>query len=222
MDIPPMRFAARLILLLAAALPTAAVADARAQLDAFARGLDGLSGRFEQTVHDPGGKPLETSTGTLALKAPRQFRWVYEAPYAQVIVADGLNVWVHDVDLEQVTVRAQSSAESQSPLTVLTDLSLLDRDFKVSARPDADGLQWLRLESKAEEPAFKSCDLGFAGNALVQMVLVDHLGQVNRIRFEGWQRNPAFAADAFSFTVPEGADLVGEPVEGAEAFPVRD
>lgn len=217
-----MRLAARLMLLLAVVLPGSAFADARAQLDAFSRGLDGLTGRFEQVVFDPLGKPLETSTGTLALKAPRQFKWVYEAPYAQVIVADGLNVWIHDVDLEQVTVRGQSSAESQSPLTVLTDLSLLERDFKVTARPDADGMQWLRLESGAEEPAFKACDLGFRGNALVQMLLIDHLGQANRITFSGWQRNPSFAADAFSFTVPEGADLVGEPVEGAEAFPIRD
>lgn len=217
-----MRFAARFALLLAAVLPGAAFADARAQLDAFSRGLDGLTGRFEQVVSDPSGQPLETSTGTLALKAPRQFKWVYEAPFAQVIVADGLNVWIHDVDLEQVTVRGQSGAESQSPLTVLTDLSLLEREFALSARPDADGLQWLRLESKAEEPAFQSCDLGFAGNALAQMILTDHLGQENRIAFTGWQRNPAFAADAFAFSVPEGADLVGEPVEGAEAFPVRD
>lgn len=217
-----MRLARRFAVLLLAALPTAAFADARAQLDAFSRGLDGLTGRFEQTVSDPSGKPLETSTGTLALKAPRQFRWVYEAPYAQVIVADGLNVWIHDVDLDQVTVRAQSSAESQSPLTVLTDLSQLDRDFKVSARPDADGLQWLRLESKAEEPTFQSCDLGFAGNALARMELTDLLGQANRITFGEWRRNPAFGAEAFSFTVPEGADLVGEPVEGAESFPVRD
>lgn len=217
-----MRLLARFALLLAAVLPGAAFADARAQLDTFSRGLDGLSGRFEQVVFDPLGKPLETSTGTLALKAPRQFRWVYEAPYAQVIVADGLNVWIHDVDLEQVTVRAQSSAESQSPLTVLTDLSMLDRDFKVTPRPESDGVQWLRLESLAEEPAFQSCDLGFAGNALDRMVLTDHLGQRNEIRFSGWQRNPAFAANAFAFSVPEGVDLVGEPVEGAEAFPIRD
>lgn len=217
-----MRFAAALAAVLLASLPGAASADARAQLDAFARGLDGLTGRFEQTVSDPSGKPLETSAGTLALQAPRQFKWVYEAPYAQVIVADGLNVWIHDVDLEQVTVRGQSGAESQSPLTVLTDLSMLDRDFKVSPRPDSDGLQWLRLESKAEEPAFQSCDLGFAGNALDRMVLTDHLGQRNEIRFNGWQRNPTFAVDAFAFSVPEGVDLVGEPVEGAEAFPIRD
>lgn len=217
-----MRFAAVLAAVLLASLPGAAFADARAQLDAFARGLDGLTGRFEQTVSDPSGKPLETSTGTLALQAPRQFRWVYEAPYAQVIVADGLNVWIHDVDLEQVTVRGQSGAESQSPLTVLTDLAMLDRDFKVTPRPDADGVQWLRLESKAEEPAFQSCDLGFAGNALDRMVLTDHLGQRNEIRFSGWQRNPTFAADAFAFSVPEGVDLVGEPVKGAEAFPIRD
>jgi outer membrane lipoprotein carrier protein len=216
-----MRLALRLatsILLLAQG---AAWAGARAQLDTFSRGLSGLSGTFEQTVYDPDGKPLDSSSGTLALKAPRLFRWQAEAPFPQVIVADGLNVWIHDVDLEQVTVRAQSAAEAQSPLTVLTDLSLLDREFNVAAQPDADGLAWLRLTAKAEDPAFQSCDLGFRDGTLSRMVLRDHLGQRNEIRFADWKRNPTFAADAFRFDVPEGADVVGEPVQGAEVFPVR-
>jgi outer membrane lipoprotein carrier protein len=197
-------------------------ADARAQLDAFARGLDSLRGTFVQSVTTADGRPGETSEGSLALKAPRQFRWNYDSPFPQLIVADGLNVWIHDVDLEQVTVRAQSTEEAQSPLSVLTDLSLLDRDFTVSARPDADGVAWLRLVSKAEEPAFQHCDLGFQGEALVRMVLVDHLGQRNELRFGRWERNVALPDDLFRFVPPEGADVVGEPVQGAEAFPVRD
>jgi outer membrane lipoprotein carrier protein len=105
-----------------AAASSTAIADARAQLDAFSKGLDGLRGSFVQNVIPADGGQGETSSGTLALKAPRQFRWTYAEPFPQEIVADGLNVWIHDVDLEQVTVRGQSGAESQSPLTVLTDL----------------------------------------------------------------------------------------------------
>ncbi len=205
-----------------AAASSAAIADARAQLDAFSKGLDGLRGSFVQTVIPAAGGEGETSRGTLALKAPRQFRWNYAEPFPQEIVADGLNVWIHDVDLEQVTVRGQSGEEAQSPLTVLTDLGLLERDYTVETMPDASGIAWLRLVPKAEEPAFKSCELGFQGNALARMVLTDHLGQRNELRFGAWERNPVFAADAFRFVVPEGTDLVGEPVEGAEAFPVRD
>jgi outer membrane lipoprotein carrier protein len=207
-------------LLLATA--SAHAAGARAQLDAFANGLDALAGSFVQEVRDADGREVETSNGTLALKAPRQFRWAYEAPFPQLIVADGLNVWIYDEDLAQVTVRGQSLAESQSPLTVLTDLSLLDRDYTTSEPAPSDGVAWLRLVSRAEEPPFRHCDLGFTGNQLVRMVLVDALGQRNEIRFGPWQRNPQLAADTFVFTPPDGVDVVGEPVDGAQAFPVQD
>jgi outer membrane lipoprotein carrier protein len=217
-----MRLLSALLLGLGLVAPTAAAADARAQLDAFSAGLDGVRGSFVQTVYAADGSETETSRGTLALKAPRQFRWEYEAPFPQLIVADGLNVWVHDVDLEQVTVRAQSSEEAQSPLTVLTDLGLLDRQFNVAPLADEDGIAWLRLTSKAEEPAFASCDLGFAGQQLVRMVLRDHLGQRNELRFAQWERNPALDPALFTFVAPEGTDIVGEPVAGAQSFPVGD
>ena len=210
-------------LLLPLSLPAVAAGPARERLDDFARGLDGWQGRSTQVVHDANGILQERSEGQVALRAPRQFRWEYEAPYPQLIVADGSNVWVHDLDLEQVTVRSQSAEESQSPLTVLTDLALLERDYRLSEAGESEGIAWLRLEPRAAEAPFERCDLGFdAARGLVSMRLLDGLGQRNEIRFADWIRNPAFAADAFTFTVPEGADLIGEPVQAAQAFPIRD
>ncbi len=197
-------------------------ASARAQLDAFARGLNALSGTFVQEVRDVDGRAIETSNGTLALKAPRQFRWAYAAPFPQLIVADGLNVWIYDEDLAQVTVRGQSTAEAQSPLTVLTDLSLLDRDYTTSELEDSEGVAWLRLTPRAADPPYRHVDLGFTGNQLVRLVLIDALGQRNEIRFGPWQRNPELPADTFAFTPPLGVDVVGEAIDGAQAFPVQD
>ena len=42
------------------------------------------------------------------------------------------------------------------------------------------------------------------------MEIVDALGQRTQIRFSGWKRNPAFAADTFTYTPPAGVDVVGE------------
>lgn len=207
--------------LLSVAFPTIAADTARPQLDAFANGLDALKGTFTQQVYDADGRPGEASKGSLALQAPRQFRWDYEEPFPQLIVADATNVWIWDKDLDQVTVRSQSLEESQSPLTVLTDLAQLERDYRVSEHGTRDGIAWLRLEPKAKEPSFTSCDLGFAGNELVRMVLTDTLGQRNELRFGRWERNPKLDPSLFRFVVPEGVDVVGEPVENAEAFPVQ-
>jgi len=187
---------------------------ARAQLDAFASGLRSLSGDFSQTVYDSNGRSTQTAHGTLALQAPRQFRWDTQAPYEQLIVADGNKVWIYDPELEQVTVRNQGTQEAHSPLTVLTDLSQLDRDFTTSEQGERDGLQWLRLVSRARDPQFEYADIGFANDAPRRMVFKDTLGNRTEIVFSDWQRNPQLPAGTFTFTPPKGTDVVGDAAPG--------
>lgn len=193
-----------------AGLAHAATGPARARLDAFASGLHSLTGHFTQSLTDANGHSGKGSTGTLALEAPRQFRWETLTPYKQTIVADGSRVWLYDPELEQVTVRVQSTAESHSPLTVLTDFKQMDRNFTVTEQGERDGLAWLRLTSKEKDPQFDYAELGFDANGLARMVFRDQLGSTTDIRFSGWQRNAPIAPDTFNFVPPEGADVIGD------------
>ncbi|HEY0181088.1 MAG TPA: outer-membrane lipoprotein carrier protein LolA, partial [Dokdonella sp.] len=143
-------------------------------------------------------------------------------PYQQTIVADGTRVWVYEPDLEQVSVRSQSSAEAQSPLTVLTDLTQLDSQFSASEAGERDGLVWLRLTAKAEQPEFEYAELGFDAHALARMVFKDALGNTTEIRFSDWKRNPPLPAGTFTFKPPPGADVIGDPGAGPEVRPLRD
>jgi outer membrane lipoprotein carrier protein len=188
----------------------AATGNARTKLDAFATGLHSLTGNFSQTLTDANGQPGKSSSGTLALEAPRQFRWETTAPYKQTIVADGSRVWLYDPDLEQVTVRIQSGEEAHSPLTVLTDLKQMDRDFKVTEQGERDGLSWVRLTSTAKDPQFDYADLGFDANGLARMTFRDQLGATTDIHFSGWQRNASIAPQTFNFVPPKGADVIGD------------
>ncbi|MET0936071.1 MAG: outer membrane lipoprotein chaperone LolA, partial [Luteibacter sp.] len=188
----------------------AAAGPARERLDAFSKGLHSITGRFSQTMANANGDPGKTSTGTMALEAPRQFRWETLTPYKQTIVADGSRVWLYDPDLEQVTVRKQSSEEAQSPLTVLTDLTQMDKDFKVTEKGERDGLQWLRLQSTGKDPQFDYADLGFDATGLARMEFKDQLGNVTRIQFAGWQKNTPVAAGTFDFVPPAGTDVIGD------------
>lgn len=212
--------AVALTLSLSVAAQTAA-GPARARLDAFATGLHSLTGHFSQTLTDVNGHAGKSSSGTLALQAPRQFRWDTTAPYKQTIVADGSRVWMYDPELEQVTVRIQSSEEAHSPLTVLTDLKQMDKDFKVAERGEHDGLLWLRLSSTAKDPQFDYADLGFDANGLARMTFRDQLGSTTEIRFSGWQRNVPIAPATFNFVPPKGADVIGDaPV--IDVQPLKD
>jgi outer membrane lipoprotein carrier protein len=211
-----------LLLALLAASTVSAAESARARMEAFSKSLHSVGASFSQSVTDANGHRGDESRGTLALEAPRQFRWETIAPYQQTIVADGAKVWVYEPDLEQVSVRNQSSEEAHSPLTVLTDLSQLDSQFNPSEAGDHDGLTWLKLTSKAKEPEFEYAELGFDSTTLQRMRFKDQLGNTTEIRFADWKRNPAFAPAAFKFVPPKGVDVVGDIKPDAEVFPVKN
>ena len=201
----------RWFLLSAALLSGAAAASGRDRLEGFTKGLEGLDGQFTQRVFDANGGVRETSSGRVALSAPRLFRWEYVKPYPQLIVADGKTVWVYDPDLEQVSRRPQGSAEQDSPLAALIDPGKLDRDYIVEDGGNADGLQWVVLKPKnGDDAVFESARLGLDANGLSRMEIVDALGQRTEIAFSGWKKNPAFASGTFRYAPPAGVDVVGE------------
>lgn len=197
--------------LTAALLLAANTADAgaRDQLDAFTKGLKGLDGQFSQQVFDPRGKRKESSTGRVAVSAPRLFRWEYVTPYPQLIVADGKSVWVYDPDLQQASKRPQGVEEASSPLAVLLDPAKLDRDFTAKDAGASNGIEWLQLTPKQADAPFKTAKLGFGKAGLAEMEYVDALGQRTKISFSGWKRNPSFAKGTFVYVPAKGVDVIG-------------
>lgn len=194
-----------------AALP--AHAGAREALTRFTQGLRGLDGQFSQQVTDARGRVKERSTGRVAISAPRQLRWEYRTPHAQLIIADGKKVWAYEPDLEQVTVRPQGEEERNSPLAALINPALLTQRYDLSEEATPrEGLHWVALSPRqGQESSIDYAALGFDGNTLAKMEILDSLGQRTVISFSGWKRNPSFAAGTFRFTPPAGVDVVGEP-----------
>lgn len=205
------RHAAIALSLSATLFAGAASAGAREDLGAFTRGLKGLDGQFAQQVYDTNGKLKESSTGQVALSAPRLFRWEYVKPYPQLIVADGKKVWVYEPDLQQVSVRPQGAEEQNSPLAALIDPGKLDAMFVVKDIGGNGGLNWLSLEPKSQgDASFRNAKLGFNASGLSKMEIVDALGQKTEINFSGWKRNPSFPATTFKYTPGKGVDVIGE------------
>jgi len=205
-------------------LPAQALAGAgRAAITGFSKDLRSLDGRFVQQVVDPQGQPGERSEGRISLKSPRQFRWEYQQPFQQLIVADGDHLWLYDPDLEQVTVRVQSFEEQSSPLAALIDPGELDRQFLVAEGGQRNGLTWVELKArKPEDSAVASALLAFNATGLAKMVFEDQLGQRTEVTFSQWKRNSALPADLFRFTPPEGVDVVGATRDSAEVRPLQE
>lgn len=192
-----------LILALTAA-PIASATDARMQLDAFAEGLETLSGHFEQVSIGETGRIVEESSGALYFSQPDLFRWNYHEPFPQQIVADGGKLWHFDESLDQVTVRDQPEA-GESPLLVLTRPELLDRFYRIEAGDDPDVLEFVPL---AEDPEFELARLYFRRGIPAMLELRDGFGQLTQIMLGNLIRNPDLDPDVFTFTPPDGVDVL--------------
>lgn len=206
-------------LALAAGLVTGqtAAADAVATLKGFLARVDTLEAAFEQSLFDEDNLRIETSGGRFYLDRPGRFRWSYDTPYVQEIVADGERVWVYDSELEQVTEKPLGAAIGDSPARLLSTDQDLDAHFTVRDLGRQGPMAWVELVPRdAEEGAFRALRLGFAGDDLRQMELADNFGQTTVLRFSAVRVNPDLAPGLFRFVPPPGVDVVRDAPDGAE------
>ena len=203
------RLAALGALFVALVFPMAARADALDTLRAFVAEVRSGRASFTQTVTSPDGAKKKSSSGSFEFSRPKRFRFAYLRPYEQLIVADGEKVWLHDLDLNQVTVRPFDQALGATPAALLAGASI-EGDFELKALPDEGGLQWVQALPRATDGAFKSVRVGFRGATLAAVEIVDAFGQRSRLDFSAFESNPRLAPERFRFTPPAGADVISQ------------
>jgi outer membrane lipoprotein carrier protein len=164
---------------------------------------------FQQKVFDKTGKLVQESRGSFSFLRPGRFRWAYVKP-PQLIVGDGERVWIHDADLNQVTVRRASRVLGATPAALLAGASDLDKAFELVDAGTKDGLEWLEAKPREQDSGFERIRLGMSASGVEAMELVDHFGQTTVLRFSNLERNPQFDAGTFRFTPPKGVDVLGE------------
>jgi outer membrane lipoprotein carrier protein len=187
----------------------AARADAVDALREFTREARTGRAAFTQVVTSPDGAKTKSSSGTFEFARPNRFRFVYAKPYEQVIVGDGRQVWLHDIDLQQVTVRPMDQALGATPAALLAG-GALDKDFELKAQPSVQGIDWVQAMPRAKSDAagFQSLRVGFKGKALAALELLDNFGQRSLLTFSDVTTNAASSADAFAFTPPAGVEVL--------------
>ena len=203
----------------------AAIALLAAAFAAHASGLDSLehfvksvkSGRaeFAQVVTGPAreGQAARTknSSGTFEFSRPNRFRFEYRKPFEQIIVADGQTLWLYDVDLKQVTARKQSQVLGSTPAALIAsapDLDALRKEFNLEAAGEKDGVQWVQATPRTKDGQLHSIKVGFRGNDLAALEILDSFGQRSVLTFNKMEVNASIPPERFQFKPPLGADVV--------------
>ena len=169
-----------------------------------------FSAQFRQVVLDEDLNTVDDGRGTVRIKRPGKFRWDYLPPDAQHIIGDGERIWLHDLDLEQVTVRDQKSALGRGPALLLAGGGAPKSGYSISDIGVHAGIAWVNLIPAKTDSGFTEVRMGFEKRQLRQMELVDTLGQRTRISFLGIRENAPIADAVFRFAPPPGADVIDQ------------
>ena len=184
---------------------------ANEMLNDFLQGLHTLQAQFEQKLYNEKGDNLETSQGQMYMQRPNKFRWDYQHPYNQLIVADGERVWIYDSDLDQVTVKNLNKALGKTPALLLSrSHHQVEQDFFINQLPSKPDLTRFELIPKDAQAQFDSMRINWRGKTLLSFELMDNLGQTTYIIFHKVKLNQPVDEGLFIFTPPAGADIINE------------
>jgi outer membrane lipoprotein carrier protein len=176
----------------------------------FFHEVNSFSARFKQVVLDESLKPIQESSGTLWIERPNKFRWDYEKPYKQQIVADGKQLWVYDAGLQQATVRNLTGGLNDTPAMLLAGKGRLDDNFTIQPLDAQGNLMWVQLKPRHKDSGYDDIRIGFAQGKLRVIEMVDGFGHTTRVMLESPRENARIESTRFNFKPPEGVDVVGE------------
>ncbi len=212
-----MTSARRLLAALAAWLPALAGAGAVDDFLAFTGSTATATARFEQRVIDSRGRVVDTASGEFAFSRPGKFRWAYALPARTLIVADGAKLWIHDEDLNQVTVRPADRALSATPAALLAGRGDATAVFTLRDAGTKDGVDWLEALPKEKDTGFERVRVAMKARVPVAMELEDALGGRTVLRFLEFRPNAKVDPSLFRFTPPKGADVLDETARSPAA-----
>jgi outer membrane lipoprotein carrier protein len=205
-------FSARLIATACVAVsPLLAHASALEQFKNFVATTKSAKGTFTQqlvkTESSSGKEITKESTGTFKFARPGKFIWIYQKPYEQVLQADGEKLYIYDKDLNQVTVKKLGNALGSSPAAILFGSNDLEKNFTLKDAGIKQGIEWLQATPKSKDSTFDRIDIGLRNGVPQAMELHDSFGQVSKLTFNNFEKNPPMPAGQFKFVVPKGADV---------------
>lgn len=176
-----------------------------ANLQRHLAGFDFFSADFVQQLLNKEGKLLQRLEGKLQLQKPNLLNWQAKAPYQQQVVVDGLQVWLYDPDLEQVTVKPLTQDVSQAPALILAGkFSDISQHYRIKQLES----EVFELTPKQDNPLFVSLRLSFAEQSLTELLIVDKLEQHTQVKLSKFDKVTPIAKTEFTFIAPEGTDVL--------------
>lgn len=187
-----------------------AQASAVDQFKIFVSSNKTAKGEFSQQqvkIVEGKAKIGKSASGVFVFARPGKFIWTYLVPYEQILQSDGEKLYLYDKDLNQVTIKAISSALGASPAAILFGQSDLEKNFTLKEVGLKQGVEWLEAIPKEKDTQFEHIGIGMKDGLPLALELRDKFGQISLVTLKNFEKNPNLKTDQFKFVVPAGADV---------------
>ncbi len=196
-------------LCLSAATAFAQPANSQESVYRFFSSLKSFRADFTQHVVDSDGNPIQESQGEVWIQRPGRFRWNYQTPYKQEVVANGVELWTYDPELEQATVKPIDQVLSVTPAMLLSGVRELREIATLNDLGERDDLHWYQVLPLKPDEAVDQVQLAFRNDSLAAIRVNDSFGNTTTIQFSGEQKNKPVPDTMFNIELPAGTDILG-------------
>jgi len=202
----------------ASSVPNARTGEASLSLDDIIDKVEeryavpGFSVQFFQEAILKAIDITDTGDGQIFIKKPGMMRWEYEKPERQIIITDGRDLWIYRPEDNQVMVgKAPSFFGDGKGAGFLSDMTLIRKQFFIlPGETNHKDYYQIKLLPKEKTLAIASVNLLISKKTfdVVQVITFNAYGDETRITMHNFQVHPDLDSSLFSFTVPDGADIV--------------
>jgi outer membrane lipoprotein carrier protein len=196
----------------------AATGDNASNLSKILDGLEkryagpGFSAKFFQESMLKAMQISDTAEGNLIVKRPGKMRWEYKIPDPQTVVSDGRTMWIYRPADNQVMVgKAPAFFSGGKGAGFLSDIRQVRKSFTIEVlKAENDAYYRLRLKPKKASPDLADVILSVKKNnfQVDQVVTHNTYGDETQITLSDYQFNLDPKDSLFTFTPPEGVDVV--------------
>lgn len=170
---------------------------------------------FRQTIEVPDVGTKVESAGRFYFAKPDKVQWQYTEGPPQTVVGDGEWLWLYQPDLEQVYKIPYGKAFGRGGLVaLLAGREGVSERYRATLEKSDDGTVRIRLTPLDKAEGDIEVTLAADTFDLRGVVVHDPAGSVTNMVFSEPVRNRGLDAGLFTFTPPQGVDIITDHEAG--------
>ena len=168
------------------------------------------SAEFEQHTGSANARVPKIAKGKVSFAKPGKMRWDYSEP-EKAFITNGTTFWMVQPDRHEVLeMPAERAFGNRTPMSFLTGVGNLRKEFTAALQKEEKGFATLRLDLKepTTQAQYLIMEVDTATGLARSVKTVDFFGAYNTILFRQYKLDEKFAKDYFTYQARPGFTVV--------------